>query len=186
MITLPAGMPRGWQNLPFSRLFGRPRAAGDDSFRTTRRVCRRHTYATQKKRSALTSSATVSRFGSTEQIHRKFHAAVIDEADSILIDEARVPLVIAGGEWGDRGLASSRIKLPGRPSSGEHFTVDPGGHNVALSDAGIHAGRALLGRGSLFEEQEPADSRDGSRGRSTRTPCCIATSTNSSKTGPSR
>ena len=40
-----------------------------------------------------------------EQVHREFHAAVIDEADSILIDEARVPLVIAGGESGDRGLA---------------------------------------------------------------------------------
>ena len=32
-----------------------------------------------------------------EQVHRPFAAAVIDEADSILIDEARVPLVIAGG-----------------------------------------------------------------------------------------
>ena len=32
----------------------------------------------------------------TEQVHRPFYAAVIDEADSILIDEARIPLVIAG------------------------------------------------------------------------------------------
>jgi preprotein translocase subunit SecA len=40
-----------------------------------------------------------------EQVHRAFHAAVLDEADSILIDEARVPLVIAGGESGDCGLA---------------------------------------------------------------------------------
>jgi preprotein translocase subunit SecA len=29
-----------------------------------------------------------------QQVHRKFHAAVIDEADSILIDEAPVPLII--------------------------------------------------------------------------------------------
>src|SRR5689334_18067157 len=40
-----------------------------------------------------------------EQVHREFHATVIDEADSILIDEARVPLVIAGGESGDSGIA---------------------------------------------------------------------------------
>ena len=33
-----------------------------------------------------------------EQVHRPFAVAVIDEADSILIDEARIPLVIAGGD----------------------------------------------------------------------------------------
>ena len=33
----------------------------------------------------------------TEQVHRPFAVAVIDEVDSILIDEARIPLVIAGG-----------------------------------------------------------------------------------------
>ena len=33
-----------------------------------------------------------------EQVHRPFAAAVIDEVDSILIDEARIPLVIAGGD----------------------------------------------------------------------------------------
>ena len=36
-----------------------------------------------------------------DQVHRPFHAAVIDEADSILIDEARIPLVIAGGAVAD-------------------------------------------------------------------------------------
>ena len=35
-------------------------------------------------------------------MHREFNAAVIDEADSILIDEARIPLVIAGGDGATR------------------------------------------------------------------------------------
>src|SRR4029077_20331132 len=39
-----------------------------------------------------------------EQAHRPFAVAVIDEADSILIDEARIPLVIAGGDTGDSAL----------------------------------------------------------------------------------
>src|SRR5215467_2856671 len=34
----------------------------------------------------------------SDQVHRPFAAAVIDEADSLLIDEARLPLVIAGGD----------------------------------------------------------------------------------------
>ena len=54
-----------------------------------------------------------------EQVHRPFAAAVIDEADSILIDEARIPLVIAGGDAGEEPLAyaggSRHAILPARP-----------------------------------------------------------------------
>jgi preprotein translocase subunit SecA len=92
-----------------------------------------------------------------EQVHRQFHAAVIDEADSILIDEARVPLVIAGGESGDRSLAYVADQIVRNLRSGEHFTIDPGGHNVALTDAGIHTVEIALGCemgcGSLFDER---------------------------------
>jgi preprotein translocase subunit SecA len=88
-----------------------------------------------------------------EQVHREFHAAVIDEADSILIDEARVPLVIAGGESGDRGLACIADQLVRSLRPGEHFTSDPGGHNVALTDAGIHAVESALGCGNLFDHR---------------------------------
>src|SRR2546429_1505855 len=41
----------------------------------------------------------------SEQVHRPFAVALIDEADSILIDEARIPLVIAGGEAEDEQIA---------------------------------------------------------------------------------
>jgi preprotein translocase subunit SecA len=87
-----------------------------------------------------------------EQVHREFHAAVIDEADSILIDEARVPLVIAAGESGDRELACVADQVVRGLRSGEHFTIDPGEHNVALTDAGIHAVESALGCGSLFDD----------------------------------
>ena len=39
-----------------------------------------------------------------DQVQRPFAAAVIDEVDSILIDEARIPLVIAGGDADDSAL----------------------------------------------------------------------------------
>ncbi len=86
-----------------------------------------------------------------EQVHREFHAAVIDEADSILIDEARVPLVIAGGESGDRGLALVADGVVRDLESGRHYTTDAGGRNVALTDAGIHAVESALACGNLFE-----------------------------------
>jgi preprotein translocase subunit SecA len=86
-----------------------------------------------------------------DQVHRDFHVAVIDEADSILIDEARVPLVIAGGDTSDRSLAFVADQIVRGLSFGEHFTIDTGGHNVALTDAGIHAVESALGIGNLFE-----------------------------------
>jgi preprotein translocase subunit SecA len=91
-----------------------------------------------------------------DQVHRDFHAAVIDEADSILIDEARVPLVIAGGESGDRGLAYVADRVVRDLRTGEHFTIDPGGHNVALTDAGIRVVEIALSLGNLFDDSNLA------------------------------
>jgi preprotein translocase subunit SecA len=88
-----------------------------------------------------------------DQVHRPFAAAVIDEADSILIDEARVPLVIAGGATGDGGLAHVANQVVRGLRPGEHFTMDAGRHNVALTDAGIHAVEVALGCENLFEKR---------------------------------
>src|SRR5580698_8945167 len=72
-----------------------------------------------------------------ELAQRPFAFAVIDEADSILIDEARIPLVIAGGTPDDPALSqradSAAIHL--RPHA--HYFVDEFARNVQLSDAGI-------------------------------------------------
>src|SRR5271166_3600131 len=87
-----------------------------------------------------------------EQVHRPFAAALIDEADSILIDEARIPLVIAGGDASDSTLAYVADGLVRHFDPGEHYTVDVGGHNVALTDAGILAVEGALGGGNLFDD----------------------------------
>ena len=78
---------------------------------------------------------------------------MIDEADSILIDEARVPLVIAGGATGDGGLAYAANELVRKLRPGEHFTTDPGARNAALTDDGIHAVETALQCGNLFEDR---------------------------------
>ena len=49
-----------------------------------------------------------------DQVHRPFAAAVIDEADSILIDEARIPLVLAGGQRAEATLADRVDQLTRR------------------------------------------------------------------------
>jgi preprotein translocase subunit SecA len=88
-----------------------------------------------------------------EQVHRPFFAAVIDEVDSILIDEARIPLVIAGGDTDGAGLAYVADQVVRRFRLGVHYTVDVGAHNAALTDAGIRDVEHAFGCSNLFEER---------------------------------
>jgi preprotein translocase subunit SecA len=85
-----------------------------------------------------------------ERVHRPFAAALIDEADSILIDEARIPLVIAGGDPEVDDLAL-RADLAVRPlRQGFDFTIEQNQRNVALTDGGIHIVERTFERGNLF------------------------------------
>jgi preprotein translocase subunit SecA len=74
-----------------------------------------------------------------DQVHRPFAAAVIDEADSILIDEARIPLVLAGGQAVEATLADRVDQFTRNFTQPLHFTCDEYARNIALTDAGIQA-----------------------------------------------
>jgi preprotein translocase subunit SecA len=84
-------------------------------------------------------------------VHRPFHCALVDEADSILVDEARIPLVISGLEereaWDVRDLAG----LVSGFTLGRDFATDDEHRNVFLLDAGIERAESVLRRGGLFE-----------------------------------
>ena len=86
-----------------------------------------------------------------ELVQRPFAFAVIDEADSILIDEARIPLVIAGGVAEDSAAGLTRRLGGGRASPAHHYSLDEFARNVQLTDAGIERVEAALGCGSLFD-----------------------------------
>ncbi len=88
-----------------------------------------------------------------EQVQRPFSTAVIDEADSILIDEARIPLVIAGRETGEPPLAYQVDSVTRFFHRGRHFTLDEYARNIALTDAGIRAIETAFDRRNLFDEQ---------------------------------
>src|SRR5580692_5995087 len=91
-----------------------------------------------------------------DQVHRPFHAAVIDEADSILIDEARIPLVLAGGEQDEEALARRADPLVRRFRRGLDFTLDEYGRNIALTDAGARAAERYFHSGNLYAEENLA------------------------------
>lgn len=86
----------------------------------------------------------------SEQVHRNFAVAVIDEVDSILIDEARIPLVIAGGDSQAQTLPYRVDRLTRNFSRGAHFTIDEFGRNVSFTDAGISAVEQAFHCGNLF------------------------------------
>jgi preprotein translocase subunit SecA len=88
-----------------------------------------------------------------EVVHRPFHLALVDEADSVLIDEARIPLVISGVEeragWDASRLAAAvRTLTPGRD-----YETDDEHRNVFLLDPGLDRIERLFGSGSLYDQK---------------------------------
>lgn len=86
-----------------------------------------------------------------EQVLRPFGTAVIDEADSILIDEARIPLVVAGGMTVNEPLALKADAIVRQLRPRIDYVVDEHRHNVSLTDDGIVAVEKAAACGNLFE-----------------------------------
>jgi preprotein translocase subunit SecA len=89
----------------------------------------------------------------SEQVHRPFNVALVDEADSILIDEARLPLVIAGDENEAESLAYRVDALTRRFRRFIHYSIDENERNVVLTDAGIRTVEGAFRCGNLFEDK---------------------------------
>ncbi len=73
---------------------------------------------------------------------------VIDEVDSVLIDEARVPLVLAGAAGGDADHEMARLVRTFRRNV--HYDVDDDGRNVHLTERGAIAAERALGGIDLY------------------------------------
>ncbi|MBI5752723.1 MAG: preprotein translocase subunit SecA [Hydrogenophilales bacterium] len=95
-------------------------------------------------------------FSSGERVQRKLNYAIIDEVDSILIDEARTPLIISGQAEDNvdlyvkvNALAPKLIKVEGEEGPGD-YTVDEKAHQVLLTEAGHEHAEALLTQAGLL------------------------------------
>jgi preprotein translocase subunit SecA len=81
---------------------------------------------------------------------RPFHFALVDEADSIQIDEARIPLVIAGALGVEEGESRRLAEVTKSLRFGSDYETDPEKRNVFLTDDGIRRVENMLGWGNLF------------------------------------
>lgn len=81
-------------------------------------------------------------------LQRPHHYAIVDEVDSILIDEARTPLIISGP--GGASLERARYQkadwLARQLQVGPHFAVDRSQRRVKLTAHGLRETRGLVGR----------------------------------------
>ena len=84
-------------------------------------------------------------------VHRPFHFALVDEADSILIDEARVPLVIAGST--DEVMVNPYViaRFARTLQPGTDYEKDENARNVYLTDAGLDRAEKALRCQNLTE-----------------------------------
>ncbi|MBI2104293.1 MAG: SEC-C domain-containing protein [Candidatus Omnitrophica bacterium] len=92
------------------------------------------------------------RFRQEDLSQREFHYAIVDEVDSILIDEARTPLIISGPAEESTDLYYRLDKLVGRLEKGGHYEVDEKEHTVSLTEDGIRRSEELLGVDNLYDE----------------------------------
>jgi preprotein translocase subunit SecA len=90
-------------------------------------------------------------------VHRDFHYAIIDEADSILVDEARIPLIIAGvsedheaGGAASAGAEYSMVRLVRGLGRNEDFEFDAYQRNVFLTEKGLKRVEELLHCDNLY------------------------------------
>jgi preprotein translocase subunit SecA len=102
----------------------------------------------------------------TEVVQRDFHYCVIDEVDSILVDEARTPLIISGqverpqekyrraAEIADQLVRAAEMGRDGIDPEGD-YEVDEKQRNVTLTDEGYARAEQLLGVQDLFNPQDP-------------------------------
>jgi preprotein translocase subunit SecA len=89
-----------------------------------------------------------------DRIRQRGHAyAIVDEIDSILIDEARTPLIISAPAAGGEELYRTFAPIARALSIEEHYTVDEKMRSIALTDAGIEAAEKMLGIENIYTER---------------------------------
>lgn len=90
-----------------------------------------------------------------EVVQRPFNFCIIDEVDSILIDEARTPLIISGQveRPTEKYLQASEIAAQLEPEV--HYEVDEKQRNVLMTDEGFEKAEQLLGTLDLFDKDDP-------------------------------
>ena len=88
-----------------------------------------------------------------QRVLRGLNFAVVDEADSILIDESRTPLIISGGKKATASQYTVADRFAKRLVKGVDFEVDVKDKSVALTDAGNQKADQMFGIKNVYDPQ---------------------------------
>jgi len=84
-------------------------------------------------------------------VQRGHNFAVVDEVDSILIDEARTPLIISGPADENQRWYPEFARLAPRMRKDEHYEVEEGKRTIAVTENGVEFVEDQLGIDNLYE-----------------------------------
>ena len=90
-----------------------------------------------------------------EVVQRPFNFCVIDEVDSILVDEARTPLIISGQVERPTEKYLQAAEIAFALQKDEHYEVNEKDRNVLLTDEGFAESENQLGVTDLFDPEDP-------------------------------
>ncbi len=91
------------------------------------------------------------KFELSDYCQRGFNFAIVDEVDSILIDEARTPLIISGPAELSTELYKKVDRIIPKFKKDEHYTVDEKARQVSLNEEGIALGEDMLEVDNLYD-----------------------------------
>jgi preprotein translocase subunit SecA len=91
------------------------------------------------------------KFDLQQYVQREHHFCIVDEVDSILIDEARTPLLISGPSEGNIDLYQEVNKVIPKLSKDTHYTIDEKSKTAVLTDEGVTTVQSILNVDNLFE-----------------------------------
>ncbi|TAL29317.1 MAG: preprotein translocase subunit SecA [Spirochaetes bacterium] len=87
------------------------------------------------------------------RVHRNLNYAIVDEVDSILIDEARTPLIISGSTDESTKKYSQIDRIIPSLKPGDDYEVNEKDRNVLLSENGVHTVERLLKIENLYDNR---------------------------------
>lgn len=91
------------------------------------------------------------KFRLSDMVQRELHYAIVDEVDSILIDEARTPLIISGPAEKSTELYYRINKIIPSLNAELHYTKEEKSRTVALTEEGVARAEQLLGIDNLYD-----------------------------------
>jgi preprotein translocase subunit SecA len=91
------------------------------------------------------------KFALGDYVQRDFHYAIVDEVDSILIDEARTPLIISGPAEESTNLYYILNRVVKQLKQDQDFTLDEKARSVLITEAGIAHAEKLLNISNLYD-----------------------------------